>query len=323
MPNLNLQQWLYIFIGVVLLDLLVFGGVVYYFATIDPISAAVLPPTGANLRIATLTATATPWAGPGLRVTPTPTWPPTPVATRILTDNGFPEGYIAPTPRPTIEKHFSLNLNYSLFFRRLVGSGGLIDVPDINQTLYPEPFFRAGSNNACGPVALFAALKGLGANIVYEHVRNIAVNNEFGRDGMTVSGLVNTAIILNNYLRQPFVIEQSRSYHLQDLVDELRAGGVIIVLVSIKKVDGQYQIANPGRGTIGHFLVVEQINLVSGRVTIGGSTLGMGDIPLADFVSSWSNEPQKQEKKSFRAAWRNALREENTPGNWALVIRRR
>ncbi len=327
MPNLTFRQWVHLFLAVILVDLLVFFGIVYYFMTMDSLAATNLPSAPPNRFMATVTATPTPWAGPGLRVTATPTWPPTPIATRILSDNGFPSGFV-PTPRPTRQAKFNLNLNLNAMFSgfpTLSAGNGLVDVPDINQTLYPEKFFRAGSNNACGPVALFAAMQGLGANISYAHVRNIAVNNEFGSDGMTVSGLINTAVILNNYLGQPFIIEQSRDYHLQDLTNQLQQKGVVIVLVRIKKVEGQYQISGNTKGSIGHFLVIERINPFTSKVKIGGSTLGMGDVSLADFVSSWSNEPQKAEKRQFpiKFIWKNPIKEEPKPGNWALMIKRR
>ena len=174
------KHWKLVIIGFVGLDLFLVGGLLYFFvlteterATAAEIAQVVVTPDP--------TPTATLWAGPGRRITPTSPLPPTPTPTDVLAESGFPPGF-TPTPRPTQEAVL-INLPHILPNHR-----SRIDSPVINQIYYPEPFFPAGSNNACGPVALFAALQGLGANVPYSHLRNIAVNNGFTSYGITKSG---------------------------------------------------------------------------------------------------------------------------------------
>lgn len=257
------------------------------------------------------TATSTPWPGPGPRPTATPTLPPTSLATSVLAETGFPPGFL-PTPRPTREL-----VTISLPYVYPIG-GSAVDVPVINQVYYPEPFFPPGTNNACGPVALFAGLLGLGFEVDYGHLRNIAVNNGFTAQGISKWGMINTLITLNNEWGNPLAIEHGNFYSPKDLIRQLRQGGVIVVLVRVTRVNGQYQVTSHKEGSIGHFLLVERINLRSNKVKLAGSTLGMDEVPLSDFIQSWASNP---ETVSSDGGWRSFLKNEQDV-NWALILKR-
>ena len=208
LPNLTSQQWKYILIAIVAVDLLIVGGVFYFVAAADSLAESGPGPIAAA---GTSTATPTPWAGPGLRPSATPTLPPTPLPTTILGPSGFPLGF-TPTPRPTREP-VKITLPQLYPSRR-----NRVDVPVINQIYYPEPFFPAGTNNACGPVSLFAAMQGLGVNVDYGRLRNIAVNNGFGPEGISKWGMVNTVATLNAELGAPLALEYGDGYRTKDLI---------------------------------------------------------------------------------------------------------
>ena len=190
----------------------------------------------------------------------------------------------------------------------------------INQIYYPEPFFPAGSNNACGPVALFAALQGLGANVPYSHLRNIAVNNGFTSYGITKSGMFYTISTINRELNNPYTIEQGNDYVIRDLMKNLREGGVVIVLLRARRENGEFRVTADTANSFGHFLIVESINLRTKTVRFAGSTLGMDKVPLQQFLESWGSNPQALSNSSM--SLQNFLKNEKTK-NWALILKRK
>ncbi len=313
MFNFTSQHWKYLFIGIVVIDLLIVGVILYVFVFPGSVALSAALPAGepnpavARARIVT----PTPWPGPGPRPTATPTLPPTPLATTVLAESGFPPGF-TPTPRPTREP-----VTISLPYVYPAGKSA-VDVPVINQVYYPEPFFPPGSNNACGPVALFAAWLGLGIEVDYSHLRDIAVRSGFGADGISKWGMINTVTTLNNELGQPLTIEYGNNYRSRDLIKHLRQGGVVVVLVRVKRENGRYRMTADQNGSIGHFLLVERINLRSKEVKLAGSTLGMDKVPLSDFVQSWASNPQPV---TTTAGWRSLLKQEKA-ANWALILKR-
>lgn len=304
MPRHISQQWKYILAGIVTIDLIIIGGAFYFFTT-NSIAAVptVLPTKVAALP--TATATIKPWEGPP-RPQPTATrvmLPPTSVATNVLAESGFPPGF-TPTPRPTREPIY-------ISLPRIFPSGGSsVDVPEVNQILYPEPFFAPGTNNACGPVALFAAARGLGVNVDYGRLRDLAVNNGFGAEGISKWGMVNTINTLNYELGHPFTIEYGGHYQIKDLIRHLHQKGVVVVLVYVKKENGQYRMTTDQPGSVGHFLLVERINSRSKKVKLAGSTLGMDEVSLPDFIQSWTNNPQAA----------SSLKNEQG-ASWALILK--
>jgi len=333
--QLTRQQWIYLFLLFIIADFLAFAGLAYYFTTTDPLVMAGIPTPTPTRPIPTVTMTPTPWPGPGPTVTPTATWPPTPIATAILGEAGYPLGFTPTASPPQAEGGFSVSFrSFANTVRKVIMMGKVGKVPIIDQTIYPESFFPKGGNNACGPVALYAAMKGLGADIVYADVRNIAVNNEFGSEGITVSGLVNTAIILNNELGYPLKIQQSRSYKLSDLVRFLNQKSVVIVLVRVKKVDGDYFITTDRNGSFGHYLVIQNINMVTRQVRLAGSTLGMQNVSLDDLLGSWASQPPEPRPDRPKVTFNfldmpkpqilnPKLKDSKTPSLWALILQRK
>jgi hypothetical protein len=310
--KLTSLQWKYLLAGIVLIDLLIVAGGSFFFqaANLAAIPTPV-PPKAATTP--TATATIKPWEGPP-PVEPTatrPLLPPTPVATKVLAESGFPPGF-TPTPRPTREPVY-----ISLPYLYPVGSSA-VDVPVVNQILYPEPFFAPGTNSACGPVALFAAVHGLGVDLPYGHLRDIAVQNGFGPKGISEWGMVNTMVTLNNELGNPLSIEYGNHYRPKDLIKHLRQQGVIVVLVHVRKENGQYRMVAEQPGSIGHFLLVERIDFKSKEVKLAGSTLGMNEVPLQDFIQSWTNNPHLT---SAVIGWSSLLKSNEATG-WTLILKR-
>lgn len=258
----------------------------------------------------TVVVTPTPWAGPGRRPLPTSTLPPTATATNALAAGGFPLGF-TPTPRPTRPPvYISLPQIFS-------AGQKTVDVPVVNQIYYPEPFFPPGTNNACGPVALFAGLTALKADIDYSRLRDLAVSYGFDAEGISKGGLVSTAVALNNELGQPFSIEHGDRYRTTDLIKRLRQGAVIVVLVRAKKESGQFLLTDDYYHSFGHFLLVDRINTQAKYVKVAGSTLGMDKVSLADFVRVWSGETPPDSL----LGWRPFFQSEQAD-NWALIIKR-
>ncbi|MEW5959572.1 MAG: hypothetical protein AB1801_17750, partial [Chloroflexota bacterium] len=251
MFNLIFKQWRYLLAIIVIVDMLVVGGVLYFITVADSLA-------GTPMAAATpVVITPTPWPGPGPRPTATPTLPPTAIPTIILGPSGFPLGF-TPTPRPTREP---VQIKLPQIYRK-----NTTDVPVINQIYYPEPFFPPGTNNACGPVSLYAAMQGLNVNIDYIRLRNTAVSYGFNAEGISKWGLINTAVTLNYELGSPLAVESSDHYRLKDLMAQLRQGGVIVVLLQVRRgYNGYYVTADPA-GAIGHFLLVESISLKSKKV---------------------------------------------------------
>lgn len=299
-------------VGVIVIDLLIIGALFYIFMSPNSIAlSANMVEREASPVIVQVVVTPTPWPGPGPGPTATPTLPPTPLATDVLAQSGFPPGF-TPTPRPTREPQV---ISLPQIFP--IGGRG-IDVPVINQIYYPEPFFPPGTNNACGPVALFAGLLGLGLDVDYSHLRNIAVNYGFTSYGISKQGMVGTAATLNSEWGYPLTIEHGNFYNTKDLMRHLRQGSVIIVLVRVKRVNGKYQVTADQAGSVGHFLLVERINLRSKKVRLAGSTLGMDEVPLADFIKSWGSNPQAV---TSGEGWRTFFKKEEAI-NWALILKR-
>jgi hypothetical protein len=310
------RTWFYLIVCFVVFDIFVVGGLLYFFSVqeADRVSAAELARANATpTATSTPTATATLWPGPGRRVTPTPTWPPTPLATDVLAESGFPQGF-TPTPRPT-RKPAKISLPIVAPVYR-----GSVDVPIINQIYYPEPFFPAGTNNACGPVALFAALHALGAKVDYSHLRNTAVNNGFTSYGISKWGMIHTVSTLNQQMNDPFTIEYGSHYATKDVIRHIRQGGVAIVLIRVRRQGGRYVVTADKHNSVGHFLIVERINMRSKTVQFAGSTLGMENVRLEDFMRSWASNPQAVTNPS--KGWQKYLRNEKA-SNWALIIKRR
>lgn len=311
MPKLTLQQWKYFLIAIVIVDLLIVGGVFYFLTGADSLAAPVAEPA-TQIVVATVIITPTPWPGPGRRPTPAATLPPTPLPTNALAQSGFPFGF-TPTPRPTREPvYISLPQIFSL-------GRNSVDVPVINQIYYPEPFFPPGTNNACGPIALFAALKGLELEIEYSRLRDIAVSNGFNAEGISKWGLISTAVTINNELGQPVSIEHGDNYRTTDLIKHLRQGAVVIILVQVKKEAGQFRMTDDYYSSFGHFLLVERINTRAKNVRVAGSTLGMDQVPLADFIRAWAGDDPSA--ANSLGGWRALLQKEQAD-NWALIIKR-
>jgi hypothetical protein len=309
LPKFTLQQWKFILLTIVVFDLLIMGGIFYVWLGSDSLAAPAVSSTPQAVA-ATVIVTPTPWAGPGRRPLPTSTLPPTATATNALAMSGFPIGF-TPTPRPTREPVY---ITLPQIFG--VNRGG-VDVPIINQIYYPEPFFPPGTNNACGPIALFAGLKGLGLEVDYSHLRDIAVYNGFNAEGISKWGVVNTAATLNNEWGKPLAIEQGNQYRTSDLIKQLRRGAVIIILVRVKHEAGQFKMTDDYYNSFGHFLLVDRINTRAKYVKVAGSTLGMDQVPLEEFIRAWSGETPR----SGLLGWSSFLQEEK-PDNWALILRR-
>jgi hypothetical protein len=308
--NTILQRWKQFLIGAIIIDLVVTGLGIYLFLATDLFAAALPEPVTTPGPPPTYTAT--PWAGPpGGTSTPIPDLPPTVTATTVLAQSGFPHGF-TPTPRPTPEPVY-------ISLPRLLPYGrNLVDVPTVNQVLYPEPFFPPGTNNACGPVALYAGLLGLNLNVDYQRVRDIAVSYGFNTEGITTWGMVNTAATINHELGQPFVLEHGRQYNTEDLLANLRKGKVAVVLLSVRVgADGRYRVTSDVTNAIGHFLIVERINIKNKTVRFAGSTLGMEQVSLAEFVASWNSNSQNVVPPDD---WRTYLKNEPANG-WAMLLK--
>lgn len=312
MLKLISRQWKYLLAGIIVVDLLIFGLIFYVFLAPNSIAlSASLPHRETTPKVIQVIVTATPWPGPPPRPSTTATAPPTPLATDVLAQSGFPPGF-TPTPRPTREPQV-----ISLPYIFPAGRRG-VDSPVINQINYPEPFFPAGTNNACGPIALFAGLLGLGFDVNYQHLRDVAVNYGFTSYGISKQALVGTASTLNSEWGYPLTIEHGNYYNTKDLIQQIGRGGVVIVLVRVKRINGKYQVTTDLDGSIGHFLVVERINLRTKKVKLAGSTLGMDQVPLADFVKSWGSNPQAVAS----GGWRSFIKKEEAV-NWALILKRK
>ena len=311
MSDLGPQRWKWILAAIIAVDVLVVAGIAGYFAA-SKSPAAVISAALTVSPTATATATPTPWPGPGKRLTATPTLPPTVIPTDILAEGGFPVGF-TPTPRPTRDP-VKITLPKLYFTGR-----NYVDVPVVNQVYYPEPFFPAGTNNACGPVALFAGLRGLGVDVDYGRLRNIAVSYGFNAEGISKSGMVGAVAALNQELGGPVQIEHGSRYGLRSLIKQQRQGGVVVVLVYVRRVNGRYVVSPDRAGAIGHFLLVERISLKSRKVYVAGSTLGMEQVPLLDFLRSWSGNPQAS--LPAYSSWKSYLDKEKE-NNWALIIKR-
>lgn len=307
-------KWWKLFIfAAMLVGVLLVGVLLYTFAAAEAerVAAAELNrPTPTPT--ATATQTATPWPGPPPTLTPTSTLPPTAEPTDVLAVSGFPHGF-TPTPRPTREPVY-ITLPYIQ-----PANARAVDVPVINQIHYPEPFFPPGTNNACGPVALYAGLLALNTQIDYNHLRNVAVQHGFTHYGISKSGMVGTMNTLNSDLNNPFVIEHGNHYSLTELMQNIRRRGVVTVLIRVRKEHGRYRVTADRYNSIGHFLLVDSINLRTKTVRFAGSTLGMDQVPLADFIRSWAGTADVPVD-----ALHNQRYLSHTSGeNWALIIKRR
>ena len=311
--NFVTSRWKIFVILVVAIDLLVIGGLLVFFTASETERVVAAELTRAiGTPTPTSTATATPWPGPGRRVTPTATGFPTALATDVLAASGFAVGF-TPTPRPTREPVF-ISLPYVFPVHR-----SSVDIPVINQIHYPEPFFPPGTNNACGPVALYAGLQALGANVDYGRLRDIAVQHGFTHYGISKQGMINTILTINHELGNPYGIEFGNNYSTKSIIRHIRQGGVAIVLIRVRKENGRYRVTADPYNSVGHFLIVDSINLRSRTVRFAGSTLGMERVPLQDFIQSWASNPQAVVDSAY--SMRGYLRSEPA-SNWALIMKR-
>ncbi len=310
--KLILKAWPLLILGFMIVYLGLISGFLYIFAISETERVAAAEqnkPTATSTPIPI--ATKTPWTGPPPTVTRTPTLFPTSLATDVLAESGFPPGF-TPTPRPTREEVY---ISLPLIFP---ANASAVDIPIINQIHYPEPFFPPGTNNACGPVALFAALQALRVNVDYSHLRNIAVNNGFTHYGISTAGMVNTVTTLNHELAAALLIEQGSHYSIKDLMRHIRQRGVVTVLIRVRKENGRYRVTADEHNSVGHFLIVDSINLRTGIVKFAGSTLGMDAVPLSEFIQSWSSNPQTIAPQTN--SWQSYVHNEQTTG-WALIIK--
>jgi hypothetical protein len=235
------------------------------------------------------------------------------LATDVLAASGFPPGF-TPTLRPTREAvYISLPYVYP-------ANGRAIDVPVINQIHYPEPFFPPGTNNACGPVALYAALQALRADVAYGHLRDIAVSHGFTHYGISKAGMINTVTTINNELGHSYIVDHGNNYGLKDLIQSIHQRGVVTVLIRVRKANGRYRVTADKHNSVGHFLIIDNINLRTKTVKFAGSTLGMDEVPLQDFIQSWASNPQALTNPAKN--WSSYLRSEQSE-NWAMIIKRR
>ena len=314
--DLVARRWKFFLVIFVAVDLLVVAGLLLLFTMkeAERVTAAELAHLNASpTATATPPPTATLWPGPPPTLTATPTLPPTPEPTEVLAASGFPPGF-TPTPRPTrAPVMISLPIVAPVF-------ASSVDVPVINQVHYPEPFFTTGRKNACGPVALFAALRALGANVNYTRLRDVAVQNGFTSYGISKWGMVNTTTTLNAELGGRYAIEYGNHYAIKDLMKHIRQGGVAIVLIRVRRAQGGYYVTADKQNSIGHFLIVEKINMRTRTVHFAGSTLGMDKVPLHDFVQSWASNPEAVSKPS--KSWQNYIRGQKAV-NWALILKPR
>lgn len=336
MPNLTLKQWIYLIGGIVVFDLLIFTGIAYFIA-VDYARLEEPPPISSIHKAMPAISQATPlvWAGPPPTSTPTATVPPTPIATLAFSDGNFTSPFV-PTARPVTDARFRFDYEALMASIQRVSLGRVGKIPIINQLLYPEPFFPSGYNNACGPVGLYAALKGAGVNIRYQQVRDVAVNHGFGAHGISTTGMYNTAAVINRQVGQRLTLEQRHNYQLNDLTRLIRQGSVVVVLVRVKRGENGYQVTGDRANSFGHFLVVERVNTLTRRVKIAGSTLGMQNIPLDEFLRSWSSNPPPPRlplQTQFTLNFLELVNQEpvtplkrDTPtsgGGWAMAIRQR
>jgi hypothetical protein len=167
-------------------------------------------------------------------------------------------------------------------------------------------------------VALFAALHALGANIEYSRLRDVAVGYGFTSYGISKAGMVNSINAINHELGNPYTVEYGNHYSTRRLIKHMRQGGVAIVLIRVRKENGRYRVTADTHNSIGHFLIVDQINFKSSTVKFAGSTLGMDKVPLQDFIRSWASNPQAL--TTSPKGWRSFLKKEKAV-NWALIIK--
>ena len=309
------RWWKFLAVVFVIFDILLIVGLLIFFAAreAERVAAAEIARLNAtSTPTATATATITPWPGTP-SWTATPVLSPTPLSTDVLAASGFPPGF-TPTPRPTREPvMISLPIVAPVY-------ASSVDVPVINQVHYPEPFFPPGTNNACGPVALYAALWALGTEVNYGRLRDIAVHNGFTHYGISKWGMVNTITTINSELGNPYTIKHGNHFATKDLMQHIRRGGVAIVLIRVKKVNGRYYVTADRQNSIGHFLIVESINTRTKTVRFAGSTLGMDEVGLSEFIQSWASNPQAVTSPSL--SWKNYTKNEQAE-NWALFIKKR
>ena len=143
-------------------------------------------------------------------------------------------------------------------------------------------------------------------------------NNGFNAEGISKWGLINTALTLNSELGEPLTIQYGSSYRTKDLLTHLRQGAAVLVLVRVRYAGGGYHLTGDYNGSIGHFLLVESISFRTKKVKLAGSTLGMDEVPVADFLRSWTRNPNLQVPAK---SWKNYLKDEPA-SNWALILKR-
>ena len=310
------KLWILLIVAFVGFDAVVVAGFVYVFMLNEAermMTAELARINATPTPTETASPTATLWAGPPPTLTPTSTSPPTPEATDVLAASGFPVGF-TPTPRPTREP---VTIRLPILGPLYASS---VDVPVINQIHYPEPFFPPGSNNACGPVALFAGFYALDLNVDYTRLRDVAVQYGFTDYGISKWGMINTTTTLNQELGNVLTIEHGNRYATKDLMRQIRQGGVAVVLIRVRKAGGRFYPTDDPNYSISHFLIVESINMRNKTVQFAGSTLGMDKVRLEDFLKSWASNPQAFNNSSGNI--QNYIRQEPAT-NWALIIKKR
>jgi hypothetical protein len=145
------------------------------------------------------------------------------------------------------------------------------------------------------------------------------VANGFTDYGISKAGLIGTISRVNLESGDKLLIEYGERYNTQDLIKQVRTGGVVIVLLGVYRSGSQWHVTPDFNNAIGHFLIVDSVNMRSKTVRFAGSTLGMEQVGLADFVRSWSRNPNHQ--MDLKPGLSFLPQEPAT--NWALVIRRR
>ncbi len=66
----------------------------------------------------------------------------------------------------------------------------------------------------------------------------------------------------------------------------IRQRGVVTVLIRVRKENGRYRVTGDPYNSVGHFLIVDSINMRTGMVQFAGSTLGMERVHLQEFLQS-------------------------------------
>ena len=132
--------------------------------------------------------------------------------------------------------------------------------------------------------------------------------------------MINTATTLNQEMGNILTVEHGNRYATKDLMQQIRQGGVAIVLIRVRKAGGRYYPTDDLNYSVGHFLIVESINMRNRTIQFAGSTLGMDKVRLEDFLKSWASNPQAITNTPGNL--QTFIRQEKA-ANWALIIKKR